>query len=138
MKVCTKCKKEYPATTEYFTPNKTYKQGLFSWCKACVNNYSRKWKQENKEIATQATKNWRIKNKEKIRLTKILYKKRVRLATPKDLVIRKELILIKKNCPNGMTIDHIIPLQGKNVCGLNVPWNLQYLTRLENCKKGAK
>ena len=51
-----------------------------------------------------------------------------------DLVIN----MIYEDCPKGYEVDHIIPLQGNNVSGLHVAWNLQYLTPIQNKMKGNK
>lgn len=47
----------------------------------------------------------------------------------------KELQRIYLECPQGFEVDHIVPLKNSIVCGLHVPWNLQYLPPSVNRSK---
>lgn len=47
----------------------------------------------------------------------------------------KEIYDFKKNRPEGYQLDHIIPLNHPDVCGLHNTWNFQWLDSEENLKK---
>lgn len=83
------------------------------------------------------TKQWKKDNWDSYKAYLASRKKRVKQATPPwaDLKAIREFYY---NCPAGYHVDHIIPLNGKNISGLHVMENLQYLPALENLKKSNK
>lgn len=160
IKTCSKCKIE--KTFDEFYKNKTKAHGLCSECKSCtkmmVKNYSiknrdkklkylRQWQDLNREKHKVGMKIYQQKNLGKFRFYNAFRKATKLRATPKWLTDAhlKEIENIYIKCQNiskqtniKHEVDHIIPLQGKNVSGLHVPWNLQIITAKENHQKGNR
>lgn len=97
-------------------------------------NRSQKW---TKERAYANTAKWKRANKKVYNAYLNSVKKLVKQATPRWLD-HKLLQEAHKNCPDNYQVDHIIPITNENVCGLNVPWNLQYLSAFDNNSKNNK
>lgn len=112
-KYCVKCKEV--KLLEEFNKNKSQRTGLNTYCKFC-HNATNAVTQAGRTSAYRASKINR---------------------TP-EWSDKGKLKEVYKNCPIGMHVDHIIPLNGELVSGLHVPENLQYLTPEENTTKYNK
>ncbi len=73
-KTCTKCGKELPATTEYFSSRKDSKDGMRDQCKECIKEREKQYREENKEKVKEYWKQYREENKEKIKKYKKQYR----------------------------------------------------------------
>lgn len=101
------------------------------------NKISRKWYALNKDLHLERVKKWRATNRNKDRAISQRAAIKRKLRVPKWA----ELSAIKHfyaNCPPGYVVDHIIPLCGKDVSGLHVLSNLQYLPYKINIAKSNK
>lgn len=67
VKRCVTCKKELPASGEFFHRNKNRKDGLAQQCKQCAIVASKLWAERNPEKASEIKKRWRENNPEKAR-----------------------------------------------------------------------
>jgi hypothetical protein len=102
----------------------------------------KKWKQEN----PNSDREWyeRNKNTEKFKKRHNFLEANRRAAKLKAMPgwltqeQKSQMRAIYNNCPEGFHVDHIVPLQGKEVRGLHVPWNLQVLPWKLNLKKSNK
>ena len=108
---------------------------------------AKEWRERNKEQARDNVNKWHKENPEKSSSYKAKYRYSRMKATPSWLTeeqlesmtkLHEYCRELEKLIPEKYHVDHIIPLQGKNVCGLNVPWNLQILEAKANIRKGNK
>ena len=165
MKTCWKCEQTKELTE--FGPNKSKPDGLASECRPCKREQNREYAAKNRETARVRAKKWYKENKDSLteeqkqkrrdacnryrkrHPDKINSKNRKRQAaklnaTPAwaDKVaidyIYYAAKVIERVYGTKWHVDHIIPLNGKNVCGLHVQNNLQLLAPLDNLKKSNK
>lgn len=97
----------------------------------------RRWHKENPEKAAARAREQYRRHSKRIIAAVSARDRRVRQATPAwaDL---KAIQAFYEARPEGFHVDHIVPLNGKNVCGLHVLENLQYLPASENIRKGNR
>lgn len=164
MKRCSKCKQTLPLAD--FPKSKAEKDGLFSYCRPCNKarrkppapltpeeadrrrKMARDWHKANREKVAARKKRERGNNAYRIREYQRGYqaKKRARKqhampAWADQALIRRfyaEAELMTQLTGIKHEVDHIIPLNGKGVCGLHIPANLRVVTREFNGKKGNK
>ena len=99
-----------------------------------VKAYQAKWYLKNPDRQRKASREWRKNNSKYLRGFGAKRRARKLQRTPNwsNLDQIKQIYL---NCPDNMTVDHIIPMQGEFVSGLHVPENLQYLDLPTNSAK---
>ena len=83
-----------------------------------------------------ATERGKAVNRAKVAKYKAAKLQRIPVWMSKEELKMMRFFYIK--CPEGFDVDHIVPLQGRNVSGLHVLSNLQYLTKEENGRKANK
>lgn len=145
MKRCCKCKVE-KSTTEFYK-HSGQKDGLSLECKTCIKARANTYYANNKEKQREQVKKYKKENNHKVNA--LCYKRKTQklLRTPKWLTeehfkqIEVEYELASW-CSDVMGIkyhvDHIVPLQGKTVSGLHVPWNLRVIPAKDNLSKANK
>lgn len=92
---------------------------------------------ENKQQYKDRMRLWRIKNPHLINYYVRNYNLSKVNRTP-HWANKLAINSFYRNCPDGSSVDHIHPLNGKLISGFHVETNLQYMTRIKNSEKSNK
>lgn len=105
------------------------------------------WESKNKKRAKELRRKWGNNNKSKVVAYAASYRA-LKLASSfshpdelNELIIAEAYDLSKYResmLGNKWNVDHVVPLRGKNVCGLHVGFNLQVVPRKFNLEKSNK
>ena len=141
-KPCKRCggTERQPITRKNPRTGESYKT---TRCRACARNYQRKseskyghmlrWQRENREYLRAYQREYYGPKYKERNGTNVR-----RLRERQVYNDKKEIAEFYRNCPKDFHVDHIIPLNGKNVSGLHTIGNLQYLSATENLRKHNK
>ena len=141
-----------PCKHGHIAPRRTV-NGCCTACEAVKNNskarqeymssYAEKQKEKIKEIASR----WQKNNKGKVNANTAIRHTAKMMRKPKWLT-KEDKTYIQclyqlsemRSRSSGISwnVDHIVPLQGKNVSGLHVPWNLQVIPASANFRKNNR
>jgi hypothetical protein len=127
-----------------FAKHPTGRFGVGTTCKKCRNVYRKEYYQKNKDKERLNSFEWSKNNLDKKRAYRAKRRSAILCATPvwaKDSEIKKiyaEANFLSKVTGIKYEVDHVIPLQGKNVCGLHVQNNLRVIKMIDNRKKAYK
>ena len=151
---CKDCRKKYKKKykKKYYQENREafleyyrkYRQDNREAISEYKKKYNKKYYQENREAFLEYYKKYRQENVNKVRAKNAKRKATKLQATPKWLTEEQnkaiqEVYTHARECEmltgDEYHVDHIVPLQGENICGLHVPWNLQVLPSDLNLSK---
>ena len=106
--------------------------GVRRQCKTCMVVQSRGYAVKSPDVANAKNAKYRALKLQRTPkwLSKSQYKDILKVYSKCRKVSRKTGVKHE--------VDHIVPLKGRHVCGLHVPWNLQIITKSENAKKGNR